>query len=70
MTTRRNTLIALSAGIAASTVSRGFGAGAGANVAVPDDNPLKLRVSASISNRRGRFLRLEGFHLVITNHSN
>ena len=64
MTTRRNSLLLLSAGIATSASHRVMGAGAA------DDNSLKLRLPASISSERQRFLRLEAFHLVITNHSN
>lgn len=69
MTTRRNSLITLSAGIAAAAVSRVFGAGAGAGIGAAEEEPLRLRVPASLANQRGRFLRLDGFHLVITNHS-
>ena len=64
MTTRRNSLIVLSAGFATSAVSRVLGAGAA------DDTSMQLRLPASISNGQQRMLRLEAFHLVITNRSN
>ncbi len=63
MITRRNCLLALSAGMTASAASSAPGAG------TPEALPLRLRLSSSTSNERGKVLRLEDFHLVITNHS-
>jgi hypothetical protein len=63
MTTRRHSLLLLSAGLATSAVPRVLGAG------TAEDDSLQLRLPASISNARGRWLHLGAFHLVITNHS-
>ena len=63
MTTRRNSLIVLSAGIATSADNRVMGCGAA------EDTPLKLRLVTTYSYPQQKMIRLEAFHLVITNHS-
>ncbi len=64
MTTRRKSLNMLSGGLVVSAVSSLFGA------EPTEGATLRMRLPASTSSDKTKSLRLDAFHLVITNHSN
>jgi hypothetical protein len=65
MITRRKSIAIFGGGVAASALSNPFATA----LAAVETNSLALRIPASTSSEHLRSLRINDFHLVITNHS-